>query len=55
MSADVMIAVLQTALLGFLRDFTTSEITSPLYIKIRDNDKKWKKKNFNIVIENQAI
>jgi hypothetical protein len=34
MSADVIIAVLQTALLGFFRDFTTSEITSPLFTNI---------------------
>lgn len=32
MSADVIIAVLQTALLGFFRDFTTSEITSSLFM-----------------------
>ena len=32
-SADVMIAVLQTALFGFFSDFTTSKITSPLFIQ----------------------
>lgn len=33
MSADVIMAVLQTALLGLFRDFTRDVITSPLFTK----------------------
>lgn len=50
MSADVMIAVLQTALLGFFRDFTTSEITSPLFIKIREIIIKDERRNSNEIL-----
>ena len=35
MSADVIIAVLQTALLGFFKDLTTRGIKSPLHIRTR--------------------
>lgn len=33
MSADVIIAVLQTALLGLFRDFAIDVITSPLFTR----------------------
>ena len=60
MSADVIIAVLQTALLGFFRDFTTSEITSSLFTNIMDMSKivkqtvSWKAL-FNHISIGQAI
>lgn len=37
MSAEVIIAVLQRALLGFFRDFKIKEITSLLFIRIRSH------------------
>lgn len=37
MSAAVIIAVLQTALLGFFRDFTIKDITSSLVIRIEES------------------
>lgn len=36
-SAAVMIAVLQTALLGFFNDFTVKEITSSLVKKVNES------------------